>query len=80
MAKVLSWKRTQDVWTAWMRGKMASAPAPSLAKPAAPAPAPAAPPPPALLSGLCRFFGLIAHSSAAPTAVQRRRAGLPLIT
>ena len=47
MAKVLRWKRAQDVWTAWMRDKTASAPAPSLAQPAAPAPAPAAPPPPA---------------------------------
>ena len=47
MAKVLRWKRTQDAWTAWMRDKTASAPAPSLAQPAAPAPAPAAPPPPA---------------------------------
>ena len=47
MVKVLRWKRTQDVWTAWMRAQTASAPAPSLAQPAAPAPAPAAPPPPA---------------------------------
>ena len=47
MAKVLRWKRRQEVWTAWMRDKTAPAPAPSLAQPAAPAPAPAAPPPPA---------------------------------
>ena len=47
MVKVLRWKRRQEVWTAWMRDKTASAPAPSLAQPAAPAPAPAAPPPPA---------------------------------
>ena len=47
MAKVQRWRRAQDVWTAWMRDRPASAPAPSLAQPAAPAPAPAAPPPPA---------------------------------
>mmetsp|Transcript_20464 Transcript_20464/g.51872 ORF Transcript_20464/g.51872 Transcript_20464/m.51872 type:complete len:269 (+) Transcript_20464:76-882(+) len=47
MAKVLRWKRRQEVWTAWMRDETASAPATSLAQPAAPAPAPAAPPPPA---------------------------------
>ena len=38
MAKVLRWKRAQEVWTAWMRDKTASAPAPNLAQPAAPAP------------------------------------------
>ena len=47
MAKVQRWRRAQDVWTAWMRDRPASAPAPSLAQPAAPAPATAAPPPPA---------------------------------
>ena len=47
MVKVLRWKRRQEVWTAWMRDKTASATAPTLAQPAAPAPAPAAPPPPA---------------------------------
>ena len=47
MAKVQRWRHAQDVWTAWMWDRPASAPAPSLAQPAAPAPAPAAPPPPA---------------------------------
>ena len=47
LAKVQRWRRAQEVWTAWMRARTASAPAPSLAQPAAPAPAPAAPPPPA---------------------------------
>ena len=47
MAKVLRWRHAQDIWTAWMRDRTASATAPSLAQPAAPAPAPAAPPPPA---------------------------------
>ena len=47
MAKVQRWRRAQDVWTAYMRDRTASAPAPSSPQPAALAPAPAAPPPPA---------------------------------
>ena len=47
MAKVQRWRRAQDAWTAWMRDRTASPPAPSSPQPAAPAPAPAAPPPPA---------------------------------